>query len=75
MDYKNSTEIHWIELKRCTYMLLSLAFVPEAGVLTSFAKLCCHCPAELHGVYDECKEFFFLESQQVVNAQPQGPDI
>ncbi len=40
-------------------MLLALAFVPEADVLTSFAELCRECPAELHGVYDEFKEFFY----------------
>ncbi len=39
-------------------MLLALAFVPEADVLTSFAELHCECPAKLHGVHDEFKEFF-----------------
>ncbi len=39
-------------------MLLALAFVPEADVLTSFAELHRECPAELYGVYAEFKEFF-----------------
>ncbi len=37
---------------RYTHMLLALAFVPEADVLTSFPRLCRECPVELHGVYN-----------------------
>ncbi len=39
-------------------MVLTLAFVPEADVLTSLAELCHECQAELHGVYDEFDDFF-----------------
>ncbi len=39
-------------------MLLALAFVSEADVLTSFVELCRECLAELHSIYDEFKEFF-----------------
>ncbi len=39
-------------------MLLALAFVPEANVLTSFTELRRKCPAELHGIHDEFEEFF-----------------
>ncbi len=39
-------------------MLLALAFVPKADVLTYFAELRRECPAEVYGVYDEFKEFF-----------------
>ncbi len=53
-------------------MLLALAFVSEADVLTSFTELCRKCLAELHDVY---RNFLFLESQRVVVAQPQDPDI
>ncbi len=45
-------------VKRYTHMLLAVAFVPEADVLTSFTELRRECPGELHGVYDEFKEFF-----------------
>ena len=41
-------------------MLLALAFVPQADVISAFNELRRECPAELHGVYDEFKEFFII---------------
>ncbi len=45
-------------VKQCTHMLLALAFVSEADVLISFAELCRKFSGELHGAYNEFKEFF-----------------
>ncbi len=60
-------------VKRYTHMLLALAFVPEADVPTAFADLRRECPAELHGVYDNFKEFYISGRPARGRRQAIGP--
>lgn len=39
-------------------MLLALAFVPEADVVSAFVELRRECPQELHAVYDDFKQYY-----------------